>query len=414
MQPSALFFVYVWPEPVSSAAGVRTRELMRALREKGWKITAASPSAKGRFSEELGDSGIETVSVDPNLTESTEKSLSALSPALVVYDRFVMEEQFGWRARALFPNALHLVDTQDLHCLRRARERLSSAGEPWERILSPTTHELGEDLLRELGSLYRCDAALVVSSAEHALLCRLGFPGENLLHLAFPAEIDDKIPPFGERSGFCFLGNFRHPPNLDCVRFTLKEIWPSIRSRLPQAELHLYGSYPPGEISAHKGRNGVFAHGPVELHRDHLRKHRALLSPLRFGAGIKGKVLESWGTGTPVLGTPLTFEGMGTEGLVERDPETLAGAAVALHEEEMLWKKQSALGLAAVKENFNREGLAEIFLRFIDEKLASLDKGRAANLTGAMLRHHGANSTKYFSRWIEAKNAASKPKAGGA
>ncbi len=408
MSQAALFFVYVWPEPTSSAAGLRTRELMRALQAAGWKVSAVSPGGTSRFSEELNALGIETYTCDPNLSPATDSALGALpTPALVVYDRFVMEEQFGWRARALWPRALHLVDTQDLHCVRRAREKLAHKGASWEAILRPSRRELGEDLLRELSSLYRADAGLVVSSWEKELLESFAFPTESLLHLPFPAAIDDKTPLFHERSGFCFLGNFRHAPNLDSVRWLLGEPWPALRQKMPSAELHLYGSYPPSEISQHKGKNGVYAHGPVADHRAALRKHRALLAPLRFGAGIKGKVLESWGTGTPVLGSPLTFEGMLAEGLIANDEKSFVTAAFALHEEEDLWARQNELGKAALRANYEQNSLAENFLMFIAKKQQSLVTERESNLTGAMLRHHQSNSTKYFSRWIEAKNAKS-------
>lgn len=409
MEKLALFFVYVWPEPVSSAAGVRTRELMRALQVAGWKVAAVSPSGSSRFSEELNTLGVETVTCDPNATEATEASLAALpAPALVVFDRFVMEEQFGWRARELWPEALSLVDTQDLHSLRRAREKLAKENASWEQLLSPSLEQMGEDLLRELASLYRSDAALVVSSFERELLLGLGFPEKALLHLALPAAIDDRVASFAERSGFCFLGNFRHPPNLDSVRWIVSDLWPLIREKLPSAVLHLYGSYPPSEISAHKGKHGIFAHGPVSDHRAALRKHRALLAPLRFGAGIKGKVLESWGTGTPVIGSPLTFEGMGAEGVMARTVPEFAQVSAALHEDEELWTEQSALGLRAVRELYDREKLAMRFLEFVHGKTRTLRADRAANLTGAMLRHHQQNASKYFSKWIEAKNRLPK------
>lgn len=401
----ALFFVYVWPEPMSSAAGVRTYALLRALKNAGYELSAASPSQPSPHSEALNRLGCATYPCDPNASHPTEEKLKGLSPSLVVYDRFVMEEQFGWRARALWPEALHVVDTQDLHSLRRARERLAGAGKTNEEIKNPSPADMGEDLLRELASLYRADAALVVSSFEESLLRSLGFPAENLLHLAFPAQPDAEPAPYEARKGFCFLGNFRHPPNLHGVRWLIAELWPAVRERLPAAELHLYGAYPPAEISRHKGEQGIFAHGPVADHRAALRSHRALLSPLRFGAGIKGKVLEAWGTGTPVIGTALSFEGMGKEGLLAEDAKSLAQACLAL-EDEALWRKESLSGLHAVASLYGEERLAKSFLEFTESRAKELSSIRARNLTGAMLRHHTLNASKYFSRWIEAKNRA--------
>ncbi len=401
--PLALFFVYVWPEPQSSAAGVRTRELMKALQSANWRVAVISPSGESRFRSELNALGMATYTCDPNHSLPTEGVMAALDPALVVYDRFVMEEQFGWRARQLWPSAFHLVDTQDLHSVRRARERLAHAGASWEEILCPGNIHLGDDLLRELSSLCRADGALVVSTWERDFLStKLGF--SRLLCLPFPTNTDSAPPGFSERNGFCFLGNFRHPPNLDSVRWLLDH-WPAIRSKLPMAELHLYGAYPPAEISRHKGAQGIFAHGPVADHRSALRKHKVLLSPLRFGAGIKGKVLEAWGTGTPVIGSPLTFEGMGEIGLVARAEDDFTSACFQLHTEEPLWRKWSQKGQEHARRHFDREALARNFLTFVQAGRNGLEKTREENLLGRMLCHQQNNSTKYFSRWIEAKNA---------
>jgi glycosyltransferase involved in cell wall biosynthesis len=396
----AVFFVTVWPEPLSSAAGVRTRELVTILLENGWMVTIASPSgAESEHREALRGLGVRTLSLDPNDSAKTDPALRAVGPAdLVLFDRFVMEEQFGWRARERWPGALHLVDTQDLHSLRRARERLVSAGAPPERVREPSTEDFGDDLVRELGSLYRADGALVVSSFEADLLEKFGYPFAT--YLPFSATACTDVPPFADRAGFCFLGNYRHPPNLDAVRALLAGDWPAIRERLPRAELHLYGAYPPAEISAHRGANGVFAQGPVADHRAALARHRALLAPLRFGAGIKGKVLEAWATGTPVAGTPLSFEGMGFEAT-----EAFVDSAVRLASDENAWNKASAAGLAHVQSHFSADRIARDFLASVDRGRRSLGALRERNVTGRLLRHQSQNATKYFSRWIEAKNA---------
>lgn len=403
---SAVLFVYVWPEPQSSAAGVRTYALLKALQAHGYALTAVSPSAPSPWSEKLNALGVATLTCDPNASPATDARLGGLSPSLVVYDRFVMEEQFGWRARGFWPGALHLVDTQDLHSLRRARERLAAKGVTGDGLLHPSLDELGEDLLRELASLYRADAALVVSSFEETLLKEMGYPSNRLLHLPFPTRADEEVAPFHQRSGFCFLGNYRHPPNLDGVRWLASSLWPAVRSALPSAELHLYGAYPPAEISRHKGEQGIFAHGPVADHRAALRRHRALLAPLRFGAGIKGKVLEAFGTGTPVAGTALSFEGMGPgcPGLVAEEKDSFAQACRAVHEEGGIWAKESIGGIRFAKEHLGEKLLERKFLDFVDDKTRDLRALRARDLTGAMLRHHQANASRYFSRWIEAKN----------
>jgi hypothetical protein len=381
---------------------------MQGLQQNGWKVAAISPSRESQHREALEALGVATHSCDPNRSAEADAVLASLSPSLAIFDRFVMEEQFGWRARAHWPGALHLVDTQDLHSVRRARERLAKSrqGPPdWQALEAPTIAALGEDLLRELAALYRADGALVVSSWERDVLAeKLGFPAGRLLWQPLEGHRAAEVPPFASRSGFACLGNFRHPPNRDAIDWLLAELWPELRAALPSVELHLYGAYPPAEISRHKGANGIFSHGPVEDHRAALARHRALLAPLRFGAGIKGKVLEAWGTGTPVLGSPLTFEGMGSIGASFRDHASFVQEAVSLHEQEAPWLAQQKQGFAALELHFKPTALRARFNDFVRSGLSQLNEIRSNNLTGAMLRHHGANSSKYFSRWIEAKN----------
>jgi glycosyltransferase involved in cell wall biosynthesis len=384
----AVFFLTVWPEPRSSAAGVRTRELMAILQAEGFEVHAVSPGGNGPYRDELENLQIRTHSCDPNESSATDPELALLSPQLVIFDRFLMEEQFGWRTRQLWPIARAMVDTIDLHALRRARERTGTE--------IPSDEEFGDDLLRELASLHRAGGALVVSPVELELLVkRFAFPPERVACVPFSAAIEGERPGFFERANFCFLGNFRHAPNLDSVNWILHEHWPKIRARLPNAELHLYGAYPPAQVSAHKGKSGVFSHGYVQDHRAALKSYRCLLGPLRFGAGIKGKVMEAWACGTPVAGTTLTFEGMGNAGLRS---DSLAEEACDLHESQAAWEAESARGIAEVEALFSPASVRRAFLAFLAESPAT------AGLTGRMLRHQSNNATKYFSRWIEAKN----------
>ncbi|MGZ3693785.1 MAG: hypothetical protein ACXWQO_06265, partial [Bdellovibrionota bacterium] len=210
----AVYFVYVWPEARSSAAGLRSHELLAWLKADGWEITAISPSRLSPYSVELESMDISVLTCPAN-SAAQDDFLRAINPTLVIFDRFVMEEQFGWKARELWPSAVQVVDTQDLHSVRRAREAMVKHGACWEDILSlpqlGAGQALPQDLIRELSSLYRADAALVVSSWEENFLReRFGFAAENLLHLPLVGRLDDMAESQNTRQGFAFLGNFRH------------------------------------------------------------------------------------------------------------------------------------------------------------------------------------------------------------
>jgi glycosyltransferase involved in cell wall biosynthesis len=389
----AAIFVYVWPEPESSAAGVRTVGLCRDLQALGYSVSAFSPCRENAASAALAALGVSTIPCPAN-DSAAEEIFRQHAPSLVLYDRFVMEEQFGWRARAAWPEALHIVDTQDLHSLRRARERLLLAG---RREDSLEEKDFSPDIERELASLYRSDACLVVSNWEREWLLARDYPADRVFYLPFGAAPEEETPPFAERSGFAFLGNFRHPPNLDAVNYLVAELWPRLQERLPGASLFLYGAYPPASVSGLHGKNGIQVVGPVKDHRAALKKHRALLAPLRFGAGLKGKVLEAWACGTPVAGSAIAMESLSYPFFAE----DLLEEAVRLHESQAHWQNAQASSLEALKP-FHPIRLREE-LRGV---LATAEKEKTywrENLVSRMLRHHQQNSTKYFSRWIEAK-----------
>lgn len=399
----AVLFVYVWPEPRSSAAGVRTRDLIRWLQGAGYELFAISPSGESEHSQALENLGVKAISCAANQSQQDDY-LKSLRPDLVLFDRFVMEEQFGWKCREFWPDALQIIDTQDLHSVRRLREAALKNNRPAHEIKELPGLPRSEDLLREIASLYRADGALLVSSWEYEFLTeRLAMPAELLLHLPLIGAIDQERPGFTERRGFSFLGNFRHAPNLDGINWAIESLWPALRKASPQAELHLYGAYPPAKISSWKGKNGIFAHGPVADHRAALKKHRALIAPLRFGAGIKGKILEAWGTGTPVLGTSIALEGMDDSAPTFHDEASFSENLLKLDTDEIHWQAVQSRGLARLND-FSEPALRNRFFRFLGERYEHLKKEGRTGLIGAILRQAGSNSTKYFSRWIEEKN----------
>jgi O-antigen biosynthesis protein len=373
-------------------------ELAGFIRDFGYELTVLSPCRENAASAELNAAGIRTIPCAAN-DSSVAALLAPLPASLVIYDRFVMEEQFGWRARALWPEATHVVDTQDLHSVRRARERLHLAGRSAGEVLALEGAEFSPDLEREMASLLRADACFVVSFWEREWLIGQGYPGDRVFFVPFSARLEEDSPSFAQRRGFAFLGNFRHPPNLDAVFHLARTLWPQIRSALPNEKLHLYGAYPPQMISELHGKNGIIVDGFVANHRESLYRHRVLLAPLRFGAGIKGKVLEAYACGMAVVGSDLAFEGIGPPGVSE---EEFATTAARLHEVPVAWEEAVRLGRSHLAQ-FQPESVSAKLEGF----LAAAATHRLAwrsQLVGRMLRHFLHNSTKYFSQWIEAKN----------
>jgi len=190
-----------------------------------------------------------------------------------------------------------------------------------------------------------------------------------------------------------------------------REIWPRIREELPEAEMYCYGAYLDKETSRlSDGANGFHVRG-LAKDLSIMYKHRVCLAPLRFGAGIKGKILDSWWHGLPVCTTPIGAEGLCDDssddfgGLGEADTaDKVAGDAVRLYKDRELWVDSQAYGFKIMRDKYDSDTNGESLNRLIEETYGRLHHEREADLIGSMLWHHTARSTEYFSKWIEAKN----------
>src|SRR3989344_1987722 len=233
----------VWPEPNSSAAGSRILQLIHLFLSKNCRITFASASSDSEHAFDVQTLGIEKVKIELN-NKSFDEFVSKLQPSIVIFDRFMIEEQFGWRVAESAPDALRILDTIDLHCLRQARQAALKEKRKF------TNEDLFADTAkREIASILRCDCSLIISNFEMKLLNDYFKIDSDLLH--YIPFLLDKIgekekndwSAFEERANFITIGNFIHEPNWNAVQYLKEEIWSLIRKQLPNAELHVYGAY---------------------------------------------------------------------------------------------------------------------------------------------------------------------------
>ncbi|MFC6672508.1 hypothetical protein [Marinobacterium aestuariivivens] len=239
---------YVWPEPASSAAGYRMLALLDCFRQHDWKITFASPAEKSIHRTDLPARGISEQSIALNCS-SFDTFVRTLQPDIVLFDRFMMEEQFGWRVESHCPQALRVLDTEDLSCMRHARHAAV-------KLSGKVTTDVAPQLLfsdhakREIAAILRSDLTLMISRAEIQLLTSTFQVDPALLQytpfMLQPVNTEQQamLPHRDQRNHFIAIGNFRHAPNWDAVLWLQQAIWPLIRRQLPQAELHIYGAYP--------------------------------------------------------------------------------------------------------------------------------------------------------------------------
>lgn len=404
---------YVWPEPNSSAAGSRMLQLLSIFKKQDYEITYSSPAMLSEHMIDLAALGIKQQSIELN-DSSFDKFVKKLNPVVVLFDRFMMEEQFSWRVDKECPNAVKLLETVDLHCLRDARHTAVKNNINSYDLNNIELHT--ETAIREVASILRCDLSLMISEVEVEVLKNQYNVDESLLlylPLMYEAldekQCKEKWPSYSERQHFVTIGNFRHAPNWDSVLYLKTTIWPLIRKKLKNAELHIYGSYPPKKAQQlHNPKQGFYIKGWAEDALETLSQYRVCLSPLRFGAGMKGKLADAMLSGTPSVTTSIGAESMYADydwpGSITDNNEDIANAAIESYENEMLWQDKQKNIIPIINNIFNKKENEENLIDRMSEVLTSIEKHRHKNFTGKMLRHHTLKSAMYMSQWIEAKN----------
>ena len=410
MKQHILILGTVWVEPNSSAAGSRMLQLIELFLNENYKVTFASTAQKSEKAANLTSLHVDEVTIELNST-SFDDFIIELKPTIVLFDRFMTEEQFGWRVAENCPNAIRILDTEDLHFLRKVRHQQLKKGEDFtnEALLK------SDDTKREIASILRCDLSLIISTYEMDLLKSVFKIDENILHyLPFLLDkIDEnhskKWKTFEQREHFVFIGNFFHKPNVEAVLTLKNEIWSEIREYLPKAEVHIYGAYVNQQIQElHNKKEGFIIKGFAENSKNVIENSRVLLAPLRFGAGIKGKLTEAMVCGTPSVTTTIGAEGMCDRfpwpGFVEDNFSDFALISAEIYRNKNTWQNAQETGVHVINYIYDKEKLSPIFISKIQEIQQNLEQHRTQNFLGSLLQHQTLQATKFMSKWIEAKN----------
>ena len=401
-----LIIGFVWPEPKSSGAGTRMLQLIELFQKQGWKVVFASAAADSEFMFDVTSIGVEKAPIALNDT-AFDVFVKDLDPTIVLFDRFMVEEQFGWRVAENCPDAMRILDTIDLHSLRLARQQ------SFKNQSEFSNEDLFSDAAkREIASILRCDLSLLISETEMELLqTQFKIDKSLLYYLPFLVdEIEDSDwQDFEERKDFIFIGNFLHEPNWNAVQYLKESIWPKIRKLLPEVSMQIYGAYPTQKVlQLHKPEDRFLILGRAEDAAAVIRKARIVLAPIRFGAGAKTKLLEAMQCGTPSVTTTIGAESMhgnlAWNGIIAGDADEIANAAVKLYRDKKLWEQSQQNGIAIVNKRYSKRLFEGDFVTRILDIQRRLEKHRNGNFFGALLMHHTTASTKYMSRWIEAKN----------
>lgn len=337
-----LYFAHTWPRAKASAASERVFGLMKLFHKNQVDVNFICSGTKplGAQNPLHSFSFVNDCDLNPNNHERVAEHFSQHSAEKIecgIFDTFVAEEYFGHHFHRHFPERPLILDTQDIHSLRKHRQEKFL--ELYSQVSNETRGVLGikiSDILseiptvddpvhvREMASIFRSDLIIVVSDYEQMILEKK-YGLTNVIKSQFyydinesdsQSEADSNIKfssansyNFDRRNHFVWIGSFLHDPNVKAVELLLEHIWPEIRKQLPKAELHIYGSDFPKKFEHIERIDGVKKKNLMHDLKS-MSKYKVLLAPIYFGAGIKGKVTDSWLNFLPVVTTPVGAEGL--------------------------------------------------------------------------------------------------------
>lgn len=339
------------PQPDRDSGSLRLFNLIERLCALGAHVVfvPADLQHKGGYTHALQALGVEVwhapfVSSPPAWMREhgARFDVVMMSRHFVATDFLPLVARYAPKAKAVF-------DTVDLHYLRETRGA-ELATDPQLRKAAEKTRQ------RELAVIARADTTLVVSEVEQQQL-EQDAPSARVELLSNLHRVDGPGLAYAERSGLVFVGGFRHPPNADAVQWFVEEIFPRVRAQLPDVVFHCIGADVPDNIRRFADRPGVVVHGHVPDLAPYMDGVRIAVAPLRFGAGVKGKINLSMAHGQPVVATRSAVEGMrlrdGEDVLCADAPDAFADAVVRLYRDEALWRQLARNGLNNVARHFS-------------------------------------------------------------
>ncbi|MBN8923476.1 MAG: hypothetical protein BGP10_05695 [Rhodanobacter sp. 68-29] len=340
------------PDPNRDSGSLRLVNIMRLLHEMGWQISFMADNRRSSPAEiaRLGAMGVHVLckpwaAALPVWLAKEGKSLDAV----MLCRHYVMAPHLAL-VRKMAPKAKVLFDTVDLHFLREQR-----AAEHGDNLALARQAEASRQA--ELSLIRASDVTFVVSPIEQTLIAA-EVPGARVELLSNVHELFGRTLGFDEREDLVFVGGFAHPPNIDAVNWLVQDIYPRIRQQRPDIQLHLIGDIPEDERTKLAGV-GIHIHGRVDELSPWMQRCRVALAPLRYGAGVKGKVNMAMSHGLPVVATSLAAEGMslvdGENVLLADDSGNFASAILRLYDDPRLWLKLSDGALENVREHFSFE-----------------------------------------------------------
>ncbi|MCD4813444.1 glycosyltransferase [bacterium] len=349
-----------------SAGAMRLFNILKIMREQHYPITyiARNGIRQESYKRELEAMGITVFATDPDKMASLGHPVTAARISLETILRetffaiawlsfYEIAEQYLPEIRQYSPNTQILIDTVDVHFLRETRQA---------EILQDTAlrKKAKETQNRELAIYAKADTLIMVTPAD-ATIVHNHLPGKETLIIPLIHETLPDFPEFMQRQGLVFVANFNHPPNADAMHFFCRDVLPKIKKTIPDISMTIVGANPPENIRQLAGP-GIKVTGYVLETAPYLDAARVSVAPLRFGAGMKGKVCEALSRGLPVVTTAIGCEGIGLtheQNVMQADTaQTFADAVVRLYTDETLWTKLAHQGRDFLETHYSYRTIA--------------------------------------------------------
>ncbi len=342
------------PAPDRDSASLRIVQLLDVLRNIAGKVTfGVGDSPEWRVSDalqgwppSLRNSRIRLL--DGHAAVESHLDECGHSYDVVILSRLSIARRYMEMVRRQAPQAAVIFDTTDLHYLRGFRgAKVTGSVKMMQSALLAKRDELA--LIRQ------ADAALVVSTVEQAMLAD-ECPGAPVHVVSNIHTARGPRRRFSERSGIVFIGSFSHHPNIDAMEYFADCVRPLLKERLPDVTVTVIGPHVPDSLRA-KSADDFLITGYVPDVEPYFDSCRVSIAPLRYGAGVKGKVLLSMGYGVPVVATSIAAEGIpaadGRDMLIADSAEAFTDSVAELHTNQTLWERVSANGLKIVDQSFS-------------------------------------------------------------
>jgi GT2 family glycosyltransferase/glycosyltransferase involved in cell wall biosynthesis len=364
------------PMPDRDSGSLRMFQILKLLHELGHGVTFIPDNLANvaPYTGELQKRGIEVV-YHPYIRSVREYlKMHGSGFDTVVLSRCNFARKHIADVRLHAPQSRIIFDTVDLISLREDREaRLTQ--DPLVQREAQEKERLEHELIDE------ADETWVVSNVEQQLL-QQRWPNKSIQIVSNIVDIPGSNTPFALRRNWLFIGGFQHKPNSDAVLFFLKEIYPMVRDRLDDAKFYIIGDKVPPEVAAMAAKDIIIT-GLQRDVRPFFDSVKLSVAPLRFGAGVKGKINQSMAFGVPVVATSLAVEGMELSDhediLVADKPEDFARALIELYESEALWNRLSENGIRKTRALYSTDtARKKLEFLFSNEHFAILEKSAAA------------------------------------